>query len=101
MPRCTRPSRSAKTAWSWRRLSVPSRAFRASGDEVVVLSRGGGEGSTSWDGHTLGPWTAAIDGADVVINLAGRRVNCRYYAANRAEIMQSRVESTRIVAEAI
>jgi uncharacterized protein (TIGR01777 family) len=80
---------------------ILARAFRASGDDVIVLSRGGGEGSIPWDGRTLGPWSAAIDGADVVINLAGRSVNCRYHAANRMEIMQSRVESTRIVGEAI
>ena len=42
-----------------------------------------------------------VDGTDVVINLAGRSVNCRYTAANRREIMNSRVESTRVVAAAI
>src|SRR5262249_20811724 len=42
-----------------------------------------------------------IDGADVVINLAGRSVNCRYGAANRQEILESRVSSTRAVARAI
>lgn len=42
-----------------------------------------------------------IAGADVVINLAGRSVNCRYHAANRREMLASRVESTRVVGEAI
>ena len=42
-----------------------------------------------------------IDGADVVINLAGRSVDCRYTPANRKEIMDSRVESTRAVGRAI
>jgi len=41
----------------------------------------------------LGSWTQEIDGADVVINLAGRSVNCRYTSANRREIMDSRVLS--------
>ena len=54
-----------------------------------------------WDGATLGAWHREIDGADVVINLAGFSVNCRYNAANRQEILQSRIESTRIVGEAI
>lgn len=54
-----------------------------------------------WDGATLGPWRDEIDGCDVVINLAGRSVNCRYTPANRAEILESRVASTRIVGEAI
>ncbi len=53
------------------------------------------------NGRELGPWAAAIDGADVVINLAGRSVNCRYTAANRREIIDSRVESTRAVGAAI
>ncbi len=54
-----------------------------------------------WDGSTIGPWISEIDGADVVINLAGRSVNCRYDARNREEIMASRVLSTRAVGEAI
>ena len=54
-----------------------------------------------WDGRTLGPWAAELDGADLVLNLAGRSVNCRYTAANLRAMMDSRVESTRIVGEAI
>jgi len=78
------------------------RAFRASGHQVVVLSRtGGGDGVVAWDGRTQGPWTREIDGADVVINLAGRSVNCRYTEANRRAMMDSRVDSTRAVGLAI
>ena len=54
-----------------------------------------------WDGRSLGAWSKTIDGADVVVNLAGRSVNCRYNKANRREIMASRVESTRAIGEAI
>jgi NAD dependent epimerase/dehydratase family enzyme len=36
-----------------------------------------------WDGATLGPWSAELNGADAVLNLAGRSVNCRYNARNR------------------
>ncbi|NMO23037.1 TIGR01777 family protein [Pyxidicoccus fallax] len=81
-----------------------ARAFRTRGDEVVILSRGGGgEGSrtVSWDGRTLGAWAAEVDGADVVINLAGRSVNCRYTPENLQAMMDSRVESTRVVGQAI
>ena len=67
-------------------------------EDVVVVSRSSG---IRWDGKTLGPWAESLDGADVVINLAGRSVNCRYNAANRQEILESRVESTRIIGEAI
>ncbi len=54
-----------------------------------------------WDSATLGSWTSEIDGAHVVINLAGRSVNCRYYDKNRRAIMDSRIDSTRIIGEAI
>jgi uncharacterized protein (TIGR01777 family) len=78
------------------------RAFRAAGHEVVVLSRsGGGAGVVAWDGRTQGPWAREIDGADVVINLAGRSVNCRYNDANRRAILDSRIDSTRAVGLAI
>jgi len=50
---------------------------------------------------TLGAWQRDVDGSDVVINLTGRSVNCRYSAANRREILQSRIASTRAVGEAI
>lgn len=54
-----------------------------------------------WDARTAGAWAAELDGADVVINLAGRSVNCRYNAANRREILESRTTSVRAVAEAM
>ena len=64
------------------------------------LNRGTG-GSVSWNATEIGDWTSEIDGADVVINLAGRSVNCRYTPENRRNIMDSRVLSTRVVGEAI
>ncbi len=76
------------------------RALGARGHEVVVVSRNG-EGALGWDGKTLGSWAQHIDGADVVINLAGRSVNCRYTDRNMAAMMSSRVDSTRVVGEAI
>lgn len=54
-----------------------------------------------WDGETLGDWAAAIDGAEIVINMAGRSVNCRYTEQNRREILDSRVKTTRILGQAI
>lgn len=54
-----------------------------------------------WDGRTLGAWASDVDGADAVINLAGRSVNCRYTRANLKEMMDSRVDSTRAVGRAI
>ena len=55
----------------------------------------------AWDAARLGPWTRELEGADVVVNLAGRSVNCRYTPANRRAIKESRVNSTRVVGEAI
>lgn len=81
-----------------------ARAFSADGDEVVVLSRGNAVATgraVPWDGRTPGPWEAELEGADLVLNLAGRSVNCRYTAANLRAMMNSRVESTRVLGEAI
>ena len=75
--------------------------FERSKDTVVVLSRNPRAGEVRWDGKTLGPWALEVDGADVVINLAGRTVNCRYTKENVAQMMDSRVDSTRVVGEAI
>jgi uncharacterized protein len=76
--------------------AILKRAFAT--DEVTVLSR---SGALRWDGRTLGPWASALDGADALINLAGRTVDCRYTPANRREILDSRLESTHVLREAI
>jgi hypothetical protein len=55
----------------------------------------------SWDGKTIGAWASELDGADVVVNLAGRSVNCRYTEENLAAMLDSRVDSTRAVGRAI
>ncbi|MFF0595149.1 TIGR01777 family oxidoreductase [Streptomyces antibioticus] len=82
--------------------TVLRRALTEAGHEVVVLSRRpSGPGERAWDGRTLGAWAAEIDGSDVVINLAGRSVSCRYTPANLKAMMDSRVESARVVGEAI
>jgi uncharacterized protein (TIGR01777 family) len=83
---------------------ILARAFHARGDELVVLSRHFAERpwrGVHWDGRTSGDWVREVEGADVVINLAGRSVNCRYTPANRKAIMDSRVESTRAIGAAI
>ena len=45
----------------------------------------------AWDGRELGDWAAEVDGADAVVNLAGRTVNCRYTDENLRQMMDSRV----------
>ena len=84
--------------------TILARAFQRGGHRVVVIARHHVARPwrvVAWDGSTLGAWQDEIDGSDVVINLAGRSVNCRYSPRNRQEILDSRVHSTRIVGEAI
>jgi len=66
---------------------ILARHFHAQGDDVAVLSRG------------MAPdeWAAVLDRSDVCINLAGRSVNCRYHAANRRAILDSRIGTTRLL----
>jgi len=83
--------------------TILARAFLKDGHEVVVLNRHQSSQpwrTVLWDGVTLGDWAKELDGCDVVINLAGRSVNCRYNAANRKEILDSRVKSTQVVGQA-
>ena len=81
-----------------------ARAFHKDGHEVVVLSRRVSPAPwrvVQWDARSIGYWAGELDGADAVINLAGRSVNCRYTPENRKLILDSRVLSTQAVGEAI
>src|SRR4051794_29841804 len=80
---------------------IVRRVFAAAGHDVVVLSRNPSAAEVHWDGRTIGPWARELEGATAVVNLAGRSVNCRYNAANRRAIMESRVASTAVVGAAI
>jgi uncharacterized protein (TIGR01777 family) len=80
--------------------------LRNAGHEVVVLTRSPKTDTApirqvEWDGKTIGPWARELDSAQAVINLAGRSVNCRYHVRNRRLMMDSRLDSTRILGEAI
>ena len=82
--------------------TILNRALTAQGHDVTILTRHPKKpGEIRWDGETVGPWAEAIDGSDVVINLAGRSVSCRYTPANLHAMMDSRVNSARVVGEAI
>lgn len=83
-----------------------ARHHARQGREVVCVARRregwSGDGMfLEWDGRTIGPWALALEGAERVINLAGRSVNCRHDARNRDAILRSRTDSTRIIGEAI
>ena len=84
--------------------TVLARALHHEGHDVVVLSRRPEMQPwrvVGWDGVSIGDWAQELNGSDAVINLAGRSVNCRYTAANRREILESRVLSTQLVGQAI
>lgn len=83
-----------------------AKALLRKGYEVVVLSRGthregGAIRQLHWDGTTLGDWAQSIDGAKAIVNLTGRSVNCRHTPEHRREIMESRVNSVRVLGEAV
>ncbi len=79
--------------------------FSGLGCEVVVFSRSPGKApfarTAVWDAKTLGDWTRELESAHAVINLTGRSVNCRYTPANRQDMMNSRVDSTVVLGQAI
>src|SRR6266545_4043044 len=88
-------------------LGAPlARRLMARGDDVAVLSRdpskvNAGRG-VRWDGITPGPWTAEIDAADVVINLAGENVGAgRWTEARKRRLINSRVEATNAIVAAL
>ena len=67
-----------------------ARHFSQKGWDVIILSRNkkpnqGNIQFLPWDGKTLGDWAKVLDGADVVVNMAGRTVNCRYNEKNKKE----------------
>jgi uncharacterized protein (TIGR01777 family) len=77
-----------------------ARHFHARGHTVTVLSRSPRRGPwrvVFWDGVKPGGWVADVEQSDVCINLAGRSVNCRYHAANRRAIYESRIRSTHLL----
>ncbi len=81
-----------------------ARYFQERGHHVTVLTRGpytANWPTVHWDGAHLGPWVETLEDADVVINLSGRSVNCRYTARNRRELYDSRIGPTRALHEAI
>ncbi len=83
-----------------------ARHLSSEGYEVFVLARRPLPADVparhlAWDGRTVGPWAAELEGARAVVNLTGKNVNCRYTTAALAEINGSRVDSVKVIGEAI
>ena len=86
--------------------SFLQRRLTIQGYDVVVLTRspdinGNSSRQVQWDGHTLGDWTRELESAQALINLSGRSVNCRYNERNRREILESRIDTTRLLGRAV
>jgi uncharacterized protein (TIGR01777 family) len=80
--------------------------FTGKGDEVIVLTRGSNRIKNNvkyvnWNGAGIGNWLAELEESDVLINLTGKSVNCRYNDENKKEILSSRLNATKILGEVL
>jgi len=80
--------------------------FTGKGNKVIVLTRKGdmlkkGIKYVYWDGQTIGKWVTELEGSDVLINLTGKSVNCRYNDKNKKEIVSSRINATHVLSDAL
>ena len=78
----------------------------ALGHDVTVVGRGPSKQHdrwrhVQWDSRSLGPWVEALDGADTIVHLSGKRVDCRPTKANIDELIRSREETVRLVGRAL
>ena len=85
---------------------VLAKYYADKAEEIVILSRHEKQTENHvrtvvWDGKTRGKWTAELVNADIVINLCGKNVNCRYTEKNKASIIASRVNPTEILGAVI
>lgn len=87
--------------------TVLARYFAARAKHVVILSRNhrpaiGNISTVQWDARQLNnTWVRELEGADLLINLTGKNVNCRYTEANKKEIFDSRLDSTNVLGHAL
>jgi len=87
-----------------------TRDLLARGKRVTVLSRNPRQAQKRlppevqilhWDGETQGPWARSLEGAEALVNLSGKSVDCRYTQGNKKKILRSRIASTRALGDAI
>lgn len=79
--------------------------YKNKAEDIVILSRRlsimENARIVTWDAENRGDWTDEMEGADAVINLCGKSVDCRYHEKNKAKIYSSRLLPTRAIGEAI
>ena len=86
--------------------TVLANYYRNLAKEIVILARSpkdrhGNIRTVVWDGKTQGEWVKELPGADMLINLCGKNVNCRYTEKNKAAIIASRILPTTVLGEVI
>jgi len=86
--------------------SVLADFYRDKAAEVIILSRKkladkGNVRTVLWDAKHLDSWVDELEGIDLLINLTGKNVNCRYTQKNRDEILNSRIDATSVLGQAI
>lgn len=75
-------------------------------EQIIILSRNakpadGNIKTLVWDGKTESDWMKEMEGADLLVNLCGKNVNCRYTPANREAIIASRLLPTTLLGNVI
>ncbi len=79
-----------------------NRYFTEKGNDVYILTRSPKhKNEIGWDAKTVGGWKDYLENADVLINLTGKSVDCRYTDKNKQEIDESRIESTKVLQLAV
>jgi len=80
--------------------------FKSKFEEIIILTRG--ESKTidtikyiNWNAKTLSGWEKELENTDILINLTGKSVDCRYTESNKNEILNSRIDSTKILNQAV
>jgi uncharacterized protein (TIGR01777 family) len=86
--------------------SVLAEHFKPFTKDIVILSRkmhavDGNVRTVVWNGRDKGAWISEIEGAELLVNLCGKNVNCRYTEKNKREIIRSRVEPTVLLGSVI
>jgi uncharacterized protein (TIGR01777 family) len=81
---------------------VLANYYKDKAKEIIILSRHEKETvenirTVVWDGKSRGKWAAELVNADILINLCGKNVNCRYTEKNKAEIFASRLLPTELL----
>ncbi|MEW5676407.1 TIGR01777 family oxidoreductase [Flavobacterium enshiense] len=86
--------------------NVLVKHFQNQSNDIIILTRGktilkNNIRYIHWNAKTMTGWEKELENADVLINLAGKSVDCRYNVTNKKEILLSRIKSTKILNKAV